>query len=236
MKTEKHTHRVLEGPLEPLYVYELPVRITHWLFVLSFMVLGVTGYFIGSPPPSIGGEASDSNLFGWIRMLHFCAGYVLGVSFAVRLLWAFVGNSHSRSIFLPPLFRLAWWRGMWMQASYYLFLRRESELWVGHNPLAQFAMVFIFSLGTLFMIVTGFALYAQAWGWGETPMELMGWVFVLFGDPQNVRTLHHLGMWYVLLFVVVHVYMVFREDVMSGASVIGTMVSGIRMFKREPRG
>jgi hypothetical protein len=29
---------------------------------------------------------------------------------------------------------------------------------------------------------------------------------------------------------------VFREDVMSGESVVGTMISGIRLFKREPHG
>ena len=70
-------------------------------------------------------------------------------------------------------------------------------------------------------------LYAQQWGWGETPMNLFGWVFVVFGDPQQVRTLHHLCMWYVLLFVLVHVYMVFREDIMSGGTVFGVMGSGI---------
>jgi Ni/Fe-hydrogenase 1 B-type cytochrome subunit len=85
------------------------------------------------------------------------------------------------------------------------------------------------------MIVTGFALYSQQWGWGETPMNLFGWVFGLFGDPQSVRTWHHFGMWYLLLFVMLHLYMVLREDIMSGQSVIGTMVSGVRLFKREPR-
>lgn len=235
MKTEPHTHRILEGPLEPLYVYEAPVRIAHWLFALSIAVLAVTCYLIGSPPPAIGGEAVESFLFGWIRTLHFGAGYVLGISFAYRVVWAFFGNSHSRAIFLPPLWRLVWWKGLLSQAAYYLFLKRESELWVGHNPLAQLAMFAMFVLGTLFMIITGFALYAQQWGWGDTPMDLFGWVFVLLGDAQNVRTLHHLGMWYLLLFVIVHIYMVFREDVMSGESVAGTMISGIRLFKREPR-
>ena len=75
----------------------------------------------------------------------------------------------------------------------------------------------------------------EQWGWGTTPMNLMGWVFVLFGDPQQVRTLHHLAMWYLVLFAVVHVYMVFREDIMSGQSVIGTMTNGIRMWKRAPK-
>jgi Ni/Fe-hydrogenase 1 B-type cytochrome subunit len=236
MKTERHTHRILAGPLEPLYVYEAPVRITHWLFVICIAVLAVTGYLIGSPPPSIGGEASESFFFGWIRAIHFIAGYVLAISFVARVYWALVGNSHSRSIFLPPVWSGAWWKALFGQAAYYLFLRKESDLWVGHNPLAQLAMFAMFVLGTLFMIITGFALYSQQWGWGQLPMQLFGWVFVVIGQPQTVRTLHHLGMWYVLLFVMVHVYMVFREDIMSGESVIGTMINGIRMFKREPRG
>jgi Ni,Fe-hydrogenase I cytochrome b subunit len=29
-------------------------------------------------------------------------------------------------------------------------------------------------------------------------------------------------------------YMVVREDIVSGESVIGTMINGIRMWKREP--
>ena len=37
-----------------------------------------------------------------------------------------------------------------------------------------------------------------------------------------------------MLFAVIHMYMVFREDIMSGESVIGTMINGIRMWKREP--
>jgi Ni/Fe-hydrogenase 1 B-type cytochrome subunit len=43
-------------------------------------------------------------------------------------------------------------------------------------------------------------------------------------------------MWYLVLFSVVHMYMVFREDIMSGESIISTMVNGIRMFKRVPVG
>jgi Ni/Fe-hydrogenase 1 B-type cytochrome subunit len=64
-------------------------------------------------------------------------------------------------------------------------------------------------------------------------MNLFGWQFKLMEQPQTVRTLHHLGMWYILLFVMIHVYMVFREDIMSGQSVIGTMINGIRMWKHK---
>jgi Ni/Fe-hydrogenase 1 B-type cytochrome subunit len=38
-------------------------------------------------------------------------------------------------------------------------------------------------------------------------------------------------MYYLLLFAVIHMYMVMREDVMSGESVVGTMINGLRTFK-----
>jgi Ni/Fe-hydrogenase 1 B-type cytochrome subunit len=234
MRVESVSGRVLGGPLEPVYVYEAPVRLWHWVMMLAMIVLAGTGYLIGSPPPAIGGEAAFSYFFAWIRIVHFISAWVFALAFIVRIYWAIVGNHHARSIFLPPFLSGAWWRGLFRQMGYYLFLRREADLWVGHNPLAQLAMFLMYTLGALFMIITGFALYSEQWGWGSVPMQLFGWVFVLFGDPQMVRTLHHLGMWYLLLFALIHVYMVIREDVMSGESVIGTMVNGIRLFKREP--
>ncbi|MCC7327675.1 MAG: Ni/Fe-hydrogenase, b-type cytochrome subunit [Burkholderiales bacterium] len=235
MRVNPVSGQVLAGPLEPVYVYEAPVRLWHWVMVVAMLFLMGTGYMIGRPPPSIGGEATFHYFFGYIRMIHFIAAMVFAVAFAVRVYWAFVGNHSSRAIFLPPVWNLSWWRGLFSQLGYYLFLKKESERWVGHNPLAQLAMFAMYTLGSLFIIITGLALYAEAWGWGTWPMNIMGWVFVVFGDPQMVRTLHRLTMWYLLLFAVIHVYMVFREDIMSGQSVVGTMISGIRTWKGAPR-
>jgi Ni/Fe-hydrogenase 1 B-type cytochrome subunit len=235
MRVEPVSGRVLGGPLESVYVYEAPVRLWHWVTLLAMIVLAVTGYLIGAPLPAIGGEAFDTYFFATIRMIHFIAAWVFTVVLLVRIYWAFVGNHSSRSIFYVPVWSGEWWKGFWSQVKYYLFLQDEADLWVGHNPVAQLAMFFMFTLGSLFLVITGFALYAEQWGWGTVPMQLFGWVFVVFGDPQTVRTLHHLAMWYLLLFVLIHVYMAFREDVMSGESVISTMVNGIRLFKRAPR-
>jgi Ni/Fe-hydrogenase 1 B-type cytochrome subunit len=235
MRVDPVSGQVLSGPYEPVYVYEAPVRLWHWVMMVAMIFLAATGYLIGSPPPAIGGEATFSYFFGYIRMIHFISAMVFAIAFVVRVYWAIVGNHSSRAIFIPPLWNGGWWRGLFSQMRYYLFMKEESDLWVGHNPLAQVAMFAMYTLGTIFIIVTGLALYAEQWGWGTPWMSAFGWVFVLFGDPQMVRTLHHLAMWYLLLFAVVHVYMVFREDVMSGETVVGTMISGIRMWKDEPR-
>src|SRR5512140_1326714 len=124
MRVERVSGRVLRGPLEPVYVYEAPVRLWHWVTMVLFFVLAGTGYLIGSPPPAIGGEAVHSFFFGWIRMIHETAGWLLAVAFLVRVYWAIVGNHHARSIFLPPFWSLEWWKGLFGQMRYYLFMRR----------------------------------------------------------------------------------------------------------------
>ena len=63
--------------------------------------------------------------------------------------------------------------------------------------------------------------------------KAFGWVIPLAGNSQNLHTIHHLGMWAIIIFVIIHVYAAVREDIMSRQSMISTMVSGWRMFKDD---
>jgi len=235
MKVDRSTGRVLSGPLESVYVYEAPVRIWHWVTVVCYGFLAVTGYFIGNPLPAVGGEAAELFLFGWMRMIHFSVAMILIVAFLVRVYWVFAGNHHARAIFLPPLWNPDFWRGLLGDIRSYLFIGKDEERWVGHNPLALMGMFWMFTLGTIVLILTGLGLFAQGYGWGSGWMNAFGWVTVLLGSPQAVRTVHHLAMWYVLLFSMVHMYMAFRQDIEGLTTIISPMVDGIRMFKDEPR-
>jgi len=219
----------------PVYVFEAPVRIWHWVMALCMVVLGVTGYLIGSPMASVGGEASSHFFMGYIRFAHFAAAYIFASAFVVRVVWAFFGNRFSREIFLVPLSMLkpSWWRGFIGQTRHYLFLEREGLPWQGHNPLASSAMFFMYVLGTVFMICTGFALYGEGLGMQSWAYRLFSsWVLPLLGFSQNVHTLHHLGMWLLAVFTIVHIYMVVREDIMSGETVVSTMINGWRVTKK----
>jgi Ni/Fe-hydrogenase 1 B-type cytochrome subunit len=195
------------------------------------VVLVATGYLIGSPWSGSTREATYTYFFGNIRMFHFLAAAVFVVTFVIRVYWVFAGNHHARSIFLPPVWSGSWWSGLFKQMGYYLFLRKESPLWTGHNPLAQIAMFAMYVVGTFIIILTGLSLFSEQFGWGSAWMNTFGWVNVLLGGSQNVRLVHHLAMYYLLIFAVIHMYMVIREDIMSGESVVGTMISGVRSFK-----
>ncbi len=215
-----------------VYVYEAPLRIWHWVNALCIVTLALTGYFIGSPLPSVPGEASDNFLMGYIRFVHFAAGYILAIGFLFRIYWAFVGNHHARQLFAPPLFSGKFWSGVWHEIKWYAFMVKEPRKYTGHNPLAVVVMHVLFVWMLIFMIVTGFALYGEGTGMGSWQFELFSsWVIPLFGQSQDVHTWHHLVMWALVCFVIIHVYVAIREDIMSRQSLISTMISGWRMFK-----
>lgn len=222
----RHAHHVTS-----VYVYEAPVRLWHWVNALALVVLAVTGYFIGSPLPATSGEAIDHFLMGYIRFAHFAAAYVFAIGFLVRIYWAFVGNKHSRQLFTLPFLNPNWWRDILIEAQWYAFLRREPKKYVGHNPLAHFVMFFVFTLGTTFMIVSGFALYGEGAGQDSWQWQMFGWMTAIFPNTQDLHTWHHVGMWVFVLFAMIHIYAAIREDIMSRQSMVSTMISGERMFK-----
>ncbi len=218
--------------IKSVYVYEAPVRLWHWVNALAITVLAITGYLIGRPLPTVAGEASDHFVMGYIRFAHFAAGYLLAVGLLGRIYWAIVGNAHARELFTLPLLSRAYWREVLTMLKWYAFLVPQPNQYVGHNPMARLAMFVGYLLVTLFMVCTGFALYgegAQAGSWQE---RLFGWVIPLMGQSQDVHTWHRMGMWSLVIFVILHVYAAVREDIMGRQSIVSTMISGFRTFKR----
>jgi Ni/Fe-hydrogenase 1 B-type cytochrome subunit len=218
--------------IKAVYVYEAPVRLWHWVNALAITVLAVTGYFIGQPLPTTPGEASSQYLMGYIRFAHFAAAYVFAIGLLGRIYWAIVGNHHARELFTLPIFSAAYWREVVRMLKWYAFLIPQPSQYVGHNPMARLAMFFGFFLFSLFMLFTGFALYGEGAQAGSWQNALFGWVIPLFGQSQDVHTWHRLGMWGMVIFITLHVYAAIREDIMGRQSIVSTMISGYRTFKK----
>ncbi len=219
----------------PVYVYEAPIRLWHWTTAVVFFVLCITGFLIGDPVwPQFIGQPYYHFLMGDIRLVHFVSGYILALALLVRIYWAVVGNQYSREIFLPKLWSQAWRQQFVKTIRWYFLIESESGREIGHNSLAQVSMFIMFVFGVIFEIVTGFALYGEASGYGSWSYVLFSrWVVPFFGSGQAVHTWHRLGMWYLVIFVIVHVYMVIREDIMSRQTMLSTMINGWRYFKND---
>ncbi|MDX1812343.1 MAG: Ni/Fe-hydrogenase, b-type cytochrome subunit [Gammaproteobacteria bacterium] len=217
---------------DAVYVYEAPLRLWHWLNALAIVVLCITGYLIGSPLPALSGEASDHFLMGYVRFIHFSTAYIFAIGFLFRIYWAYAGNEHARQLFLPPILQPGFWGGVIHEILWYAFIAKEPRKYLGHNPMALLAMHFMLVWGTVFMIFTGFALYGEGAQKGSWANDLFSsWLIPLFGQSQDVHSWHHLGMWLIICFAIVHIYAAVREDKMSQQSMIQTMINGWRTFK-----
>src|SRR5689334_25267217 len=81
------------------YVWQLPVRVTHWVNGLAIFVLFFTGLFIASPVLTPQGEAYRHFWMGRWRELHLLFGFILMLASVTRVYWFFTGNNYARSGF-----------------------------------------------------------------------------------------------------------------------------------------
>jgi Ni/Fe-hydrogenase 1 B-type cytochrome subunit len=232
------THVVRPGQPVPhtgrVYVWELPVRLTHWVNVLAIAVLSFTGYYIGNPFIAVSEREFYGPYFmGNMRLLHMIFGYILVASLLVRTYWAFfAGNQWASWRALVPFFT-AEGRGYVKESlRYYLFLRREPPTVLGHNALAGFTYGIIVLLYFI-QVITGFALYAQA-DPGGLWWTLTGWTFQIINN-QDMRLIHHMIMWLLLAFMIHHVYSAFLVDAEEANGLMSSIFSGWKFIVPRQR-
>jgi Ni/Fe-hydrogenase 1 B-type cytochrome subunit len=207
-----------------LYVWQLPVRITHWLTAGCIVVLSVTGVYIADPflvPP--GGSVMTT-----IRLVHIAAAITLLASGLLRTLWLLLGNRFARWRAFIPTTRLQATE-IFRQAAFYAFIRREIPKVLGHNQLAAAAYLVLFFL-LLVETVTGFALDGLLGA--EPGASLFGWLRDLVG-PQLIRLVHHLAMWAILAIAVFHIYSCILVDHVEKNGLMSSIISGYKFVTRE---
>lgn len=203
------------------------VRVTHWLTVLSFVALLVTGLeIVVSHPRFYWGETGNVNmrpLFtipipasrdtvptgysytmpdqnGWSRYLHFESGWVLVFTGLVYGIAGFANGHFRRNLFPKP--------GQRSVAAHIKrigkYLRRsppgEDET-RSYNVLQRTTYLIVIFVLFPFVIWTGLALSPSFNAAFPTAVNLLG-------GRQSARTLHFFATWALVLFFLVHVSMI----------------------------
>lgn len=215
-------------------VWELPVRIFHWLNVLAILVLIVTGFLIADPPALLSSaEATDLHTFGVIRFIHFTAAYVFFFVMILRVYWAFVGNRFARwRAFLPSKRK---WNNFKHVLRIDVLLQNDKihdvkNISIGHNSMAILSYLVMFFVAIV-QICTGFALYADMSSWFLP--KLFSWVIPLFGGDFIVRTIHHISTWIFIFFSLIHIYLVFYHDWLEGRGEVSSMFGGYKFVAKS---
>ena len=137
-----------------ILVWDAPVRVFHWLMVLSFF-----------------GAYLTAESERW-RLVHVTLGYTLGGLVGFRIVWGLVGTRYARfSNFV---------KGPTAVLAYLRSLRTpQPEHTVGHNPAGALAIVLLL-LSSLALVATGWAIYNEVGGeWLGEVHEVVGNLMLL---------------------------------------------------------
>jgi len=207
--------------------HSLLVRVTHWIMVIAFFALLITGGEIvishprfywgetgnsgtdvlfkipipasrGSVPTGYNYELPDAN--GWGRYLHFEAAWVLVLTGLIYVVAGLL-NAHFRNDLLPPPGERNWRAVVAVFKRYLRRARPDERDNRAYNVVQRLSyLVVIFGLFPL-VIWTGLAL---------SPMfdAAVPATVNLLGGRQSARTLHFLVSDLLVAFLVVHITMI----------------------------
>lgn len=116
-----------------ILVWDAPVRVFHWLMVLSFA-----------------GAYLTAESERW-RLVHVSLGYAMGVLITFRILWGLVGTRHAKfgNFVRSPAVVIRYLRTM---------VSGNPEHHVGHNPAGAVAIMLLLLLSAL-CVSSGWAVY-----------------------------------------------------------------------------
>ncbi|HTZ16889.1 MAG TPA: Ni/Fe-hydrogenase, b-type cytochrome subunit [Dissulfurispiraceae bacterium] len=205
-----------------VYVWEFPVRVTHWLLVLSIVTLSITGFYIGAP--FLYGD-SDNLIMAYMRFAHFVAAFLFTVCVVVRMYWWFAGNKYAKlNQFIPATGERI--KNTIDTGLFYAFLKKDLPHAPGHTGLAGLSYTFLFCM-YLVLIITGSAMLKVAHGGGAVWTLMGGWSLSIM-NVAYLRLIHHLSMWIVWLFVMAHVYIGWHNDLIEKNGLISSIFTGYK--------
>ncbi|MCB4763195.1 MAG: Ni/Fe-hydrogenase, b-type cytochrome subunit [Sulfurovum sp.] len=208
-------------------------RWKHWLRAVSILVLTFTGFYIAYPffAPAVSSEP-DNFLYALMRSWHIIFGFLMiAVVIVKTYLTLFIKEYKMERDSLADLINLKVWI---QQIGYYLFITKHPHLKGAYNPL-QFKAYFGMYISFFVLIVTGLVLYVHVYheGLGGLLYPAMRWFEVAMGGLANVREIHHIAMWVVIILVVIHIYMAIFNAVFGKNGSMDAIFSGMKWNKKH---
>jgi len=214
-------------------VWDWQLRFLHWAAFITILTLCLTGWMIGSSRLAYAGTTGDPYFIGYLRLVHFTAGWLLVSMGILRVAGLFLASTKYqlwRALFpitlndLKNLYRVG--------RNYLLCIFEHGPHYIGHNPLQQVAYTGIY-LMALLAILTGFCLYA-AYDANHWLFQYFYWLNGLIGI-QYMRLIHLFMMWVFLAFIPIHVYLAIRADTVEREGAISSIFSGGRWCRKGTR-
>ena len=212
-------------------------RILHWAQFLAIVAATVTGLYIADPYYAAG----TPNLMAWNRAIHLYAAIVLDlVVIAFAYLYFFSRAERSAEQLRPSRSNLQRFQEAFL--NFVLLNRRKRFDSSIADPLnaVWFALLHVFVVIQLF---TGLQLYVQhftagtsvigSW-WPWVMHATTDWTRTVFGGVMGVRAAHHITMYFILAWVLCHIYYEVWRTIVWKEGDIGIAFGGYKFRRRSP--
>ncbi|WP_136795440.1 MULTISPECIES: Ni/Fe-hydrogenase, b-type cytochrome subunit [Desulfosediminicola] len=203
---------------EKKQAWSILLRMFHWMYALSIVALCITGFYINTPWTNTMIEGSASWPMAWMRFTHFVAGYVFSSALIIRAFLYIFGNSQERVWDILPITPRNI-KNLFGTILRYAYITDKHDVRLGHNVIAGLTYLFTFVVAIL-MVVSGFyMLFPEAPFW-------QGMGLAIFGSQQWGRYIHHIAMWWFMIFALIHVYLCIWNDVKEPEGIISSIFTG----------
>ena len=205
--------------------WSILLRLFHWMFALSIVFLVTTGFYINNPWTNTMIEGSASFPMAYMRYIHYIAAYTFSSAVMIRLFLYFFGNAQERVWDILP-FTKRNLNNLKMTLLQYSYISDKHDERLGHNILAGLTYLFTFCVAVTMIISGFFMLFPEVPFWE-------GWGLALFSSQQSARLLHHLLMWWFMIFAVIHVYLCIWNDATSPEGTISSIFTGVKFTHKS---
>ncbi|ADH85600.1 Ni/Fe-hydrogenase, b-type cytochrome subunit [Desulfurivibrio alkaliphilus] len=217
------------------YRFSAEIRGLHWLRALLIFGLVATGFYLAkpflTPSPALEPVNFQNAL---VRFWHVVFGFALAFVTIMRI-FLFFFDEHSRR-YERDSFRDTFSLTAWKQQLKYYLLLGPYDRQGAYGPLQHVGYMTLMVL-LLLQIMTGMILHAANYqgGLGGVLGTLLGPLTVWLGGLAGVSNLHYIIMWVLIIFVPIHLYMVYWTAHRSPGSCAEPMFSGYSFKKIPPK-
>jgi Ni/Fe-hydrogenase 1 B-type cytochrome subunit len=219
-----------EGGIE----FSAGYRWQHWVRAIAIFALIFTGFYIADPFITYQNVSAEPTRFlhAQFREWHIIFGFaMIGAVLYKTIYFLFFREAKYERASLKDAFNI---KVALQQVGYYLLITKHPHTKGIYNPLqfwAYFAL-YVFFYG---IIITGLALYAEVYhqGMGGALYGFAKATESLCGGLANVRYLHHLFMWGIIVVVFVHIYMAVFNAVFGKNGSMDAIFSGMKYEKED---
>ena len=219
------------------------MRIIHWVNAICMIGAIATGLYIGHPyyQTFIADPAVDKYVMAWNRYGHFMIAIIFDVtSIIIAYLYFFSRFEKPYKKLIPNAKNISEFGAVLVNL---LTLNRKKEFDSAHADSFNTVYFTIFHLLLIWMLLTGLQLYVHglasgissigAW-WPWILHVATDWtIWVTGGTLMDVRVSHHTTMWWIICWVVFHIYYQIWRTIFWKEGDIGIVISGTKFVKEN---